>query len=154
MTSYGPTTYTVVYNGKEYQTASHNWWVNPFDPYLKKVAPSYYGLSGKWLITDGRLFLIRLYQTRKFPQQDEEDIPDLTGFKAMNYYFPGQPMVFADWYSGVLPILYKEDKESSWGGIYLIFTIENGYVLSQKCQTYEEYHGCQYCGCDDDLPFC
>lgn len=38
-------------------------------------------------------------QERKFPQQDEEDIPDLTGFKAMKYYFPCKPMTFADWYS-------------------------------------------------------
>ena len=82
-----------------------------------------------------------------------ETIDLLEGYVGLDYFFPSNDkMIFADWVSGCLPILYKYEVPEV--ELYLTFKIDKGHIISQKYQTYEEYYGHPYVEENyDDLPF-
>ena len=59
----------------------------------------------------------------------------------LDYFFPNQKTVLADWYSGELMICYERKYyESSGDSIYLTFTIDKGHIVKEKYQTQKEWY--------------
>ena len=56
----------------------------------------------------------------------------------MDYFFPNQSKVFADWYSGNLSVHNENvsDEESK----YIIFKIDKGHIIGQEQETEQEYY--------------
>ena len=126
----------VIYiDGKKRYMASE-----PFGLYLESIkdvptfsAPHtgcWRGYEGTWEIMDEKLFLVNLHGFIKTPEKEYQDID-------LNYFFPNQKKVFAEWFSGELRIpegkmvnyihmgyesLYEKD---------LILELENGTVVSK-----------------------
>ena len=73
----------------------------------------------------------------------------------LDSFFPAdEKKIFADWYSGELAIIYKSNIETPENEQYMVFTINEGRVVSQKLKNYEEYYGYPYVKEEDDgLPF-
>lgn len=93
----------LIYSGEEYYLATE-----PLAPYLvshkiRFAAPHtacWRGYIGSWLIEDNKLYLVDLEANisegdRKFGEGKEV---------GLDYLFPGQTKVFADWYSDVMRI--------------------------------------------------
>ena len=72
--------------------------------YINKTIPFWRGYISKWSIEDGMLYLTDLHG---FISTDDngELINKSVG---MDYLFPGQDKVLADWYSGVLRLPHGE----------------------------------------------
>ncbi len=92
----------LIYNGAEYQLESV-----PLEPYLEKHniifgatnSACWRGYIGHWLIEDGCLYLTNLSANLA------NNNSGLEGEKAgMDYLFPGQNKVLAEWFSGELHI--------------------------------------------------
>ena len=77
------------------------------------------------------------------------------GYVGLDSFFPAdEKKIFADWYSGELAIIYKSNNETPENEQYMVFTINEGRVVSQKLKNYEEYYGYPYVKEEDDgLPF-
>ena len=98
---------TLKYNGVNYYLATE-----PLEPYLEKHNIKFYawctacwrGYTSKWSIEDGMLYLTDLHG---FISTDDngELINKSVG---MDYLFPGQDKVLADWFSGVLRLPHGE----------------------------------------------
>jgi hypothetical protein len=98
---------TLEYNGVNYYLATE-----PLEPYLEKHNIKFYawctacwrGYTSKWSIEDGMLYLTDLHG---FISTDDngELINKSVG---MDYLFPGQDKVLADWFSGVLRLPHGE----------------------------------------------
>ena len=126
---------TIFIDGKKHYMASE-----PFEQYLLSIAlaPEFYppntacwrGYTGTWKIEDDKLYLVNLNGYIKTPEKEYQGID-------MNYFFPDQKIVFADWFSGELRIpegkmvqyihmgyesLYEKD---------LILDITNGKVINR-----------------------
>ena len=56
----------------------------------------------------------------------------------MDYFFPSQTKVFADWYSGNLPI--HNENTSKGESKYLIFKVDKGHIIGQEQVTEQEYY--------------
>ena len=72
----------------------------------------------------------------------------LEGYVGLDYFFPSNDkMIFADWFSGYLLILYEHETQ----GVELhLFTIDKGHVISHE----ERYNSHPHVEEDyDDLPF-
>ena len=156
---------TVIYNGETYHTESFRCG-DLFAPYLEKhhiklfanCSALWRGYIAKWKIENNMLFLTDIRaNVHEFKENannaDDKTFDLLEGYVGLDYFFPSNDkMIFADWVSGCLPILYKH--EASGAELYLIFKIDKGHVISQKHQTYEEYYGHPYVEENyDDLPF-
>ena len=107
-------------------------------------------ISLKWKIENGMLYLIEIdanvtgVQSQEHIKCQESTTHSLLSDEAvdMDYFFPNQSKVFADWYSGELPVHYENStKEESK---YLIFTIDKGYVIGQEQVTEQEYFNYPY----------
>ena len=98
---------TLKYNGVNYYLATE-----PLEPYLEKHNIKFYawctacwrGYTSKWSIEDGMLYLTDLHG---FISTDE-DGGLMNKSVGMDYLFPGQDKVLADWYSGVLRLPHGE----------------------------------------------
>ena len=98
---------TLKYNGVNYYLATE-----PLEPYLEKHNIKFYawctacwrGYTSKWSIEDGMLYLTDLHG---FISTDDngELINKSVG---MDYLFPGQDKVLADWFSGDLRLPHGE----------------------------------------------
>jgi hypothetical protein len=98
---------TLEYNGCEYHLATE-----PLEPYLKKHNINFYawctaccrGYTCKWAIEDDMLYLTDLYGF--ISTDDNDDLKDM--IVSLDYLFPGQDKVLADWFSGVLRLPHGE----------------------------------------------
>lgn len=127
----------LIYNGEEYRLATE-----PLQPYLDKnkikfVAPStacWRGYYGSWLIENGKLYLTDLTAYAQI-QTNERSIFD--GVEVgLEYLFPNQNKVFAEWFTGTLRIPHGEMiryVHSGYKSIYekeLLLKIESGILIS------------------------
>ena len=126
----------LIYNGQEYHLATE-----PLNPYLEKnkikfVAPStacWRGYYGSWLIESDKLYLTDLTAYAK-TQTNERTLFD--GVEVgLEYLFPNQNKVFAEWYSGTLRIPYGKMiyyQHSGYDSIYekeILLKIESGKLI-------------------------
>ena len=129
----------LIYEGKECLMADE-----PLHPYLKehKIEFSWphtacwRGYTGSWLIENGRLYLIGLKAYIKSPSTNTSrgSIKEV----GMDYLFPGQEKVFADWYSGEIRIPQGKLLEYihlGFASVYekdLFLMIEAGQVVGKR----------------------
>lgn len=98
---------TLKYNGVNYYLATE-----PLEPYLEKHNIKFYawctacwrGYTCKWVIEDDMLYLTNLYGF--ISTDDNDDLKDM--IVSLDYLFPGQDKVLADWFSGVLRLPHGE----------------------------------------------
>lgn len=90
------------------------------------------------------LYLIEIYANvtgvKGHIKGNESTIQSLLSDEAvgMDYLFPNQSKVFADWYSGNLPI--HNENASKEESKYLIFKVANGHIIGQEQVTEQEYY--------------
>ena len=102
------------------------------------------GYIATWKIESGMLYLIGIYANvtgvKGHIKGNESTIQSLLSDEAvgMDYFFPNQSQVLADWYSGDLPIHNENtaNRESN----YLIFDIDKGHIIGQEQVTEQEYY--------------
>ena len=98
---------TLEYNGVNYYLATE-----PLEPYLEKHNIKFYawctacwrGYTSKWSIEDGMLYLTDLHGF--ISTDDNGELMNKS--VGMDYLFPGQDKVLADWFSGVLRLPHGE----------------------------------------------
>ena len=142
----------VIYNDAIYETGAYC--ADLFMPYLEKhhielfadCSAIWRGYIAKWKIENGMLYLIEIYanvtgvQSQRHSKCSEDTIYRLLSDKAvsMDYFFPNQSKVFADWYSGNLPV--HNGNASNGESQYLIFKIDKGRIIEQEWVTEQEYY--------------
>ena len=113
----------------------------PFGDYLETLegAPTFSppdtacwrGYYGKWKIEDNKLYLTGLEGFISTPDNQYKEID-------LNYFFPDQKKVFAEWFTGEIRIPMGEMIEYIHMGYHskyerdLIIRIENGLVISKN----------------------
>lgn len=119
----------LIYKGEEYSLATE-----PLYPYLKSKQITFKasstacwrGYTGDWIIEDGKLYLVGL---RACIQNYEE--------VGLDYLFPGQTKVFADWFSGEIRIPHGKMMQyvhQGYASLYekeLFLEIEKGIVIKE-----------------------
>ena len=103
------------------------------------------GYVAKWEIRDNMLFLVELKAC--IPKRCNLDNAHV--FKSrisgkplgvgLDYFFPNQKTVLADWYSGELMICY-ERKYPIDDSINLTFIIDKGHIVKEKYQTDKKWY--------------
>lgn len=142
----------VIYNDVTYETGAYC--ADLFEPYLEKhhiesfadCSALWRGYIAKWKIENGMLYLIEIdanvtgVQSQEHIKCQESTTHSLLSDEAvdMDYFFPNQSKVFADWYSGELPVHYENSTKGE--SKYVIFTIDKGYVIGQEQLTEQEYY--------------
>lgn len=129
---------TLTYKGEEY--VPYDYFVL-FSSYLEqhqielpKDMWTFRGYVAKWEIRDNMLFLVELKAL--LPKRCCKPVS-----VGLDYFFPHQKTVLADWYSGELMICYERKYyESSGESIYLTFTIDKGHIVKEKYQTQKEWY--------------
>ncbi len=123
----------LIYKGKRYGMATE-----PLEPYIETnniqfnpesiCSACWRGYIGTWSIEDGRLYLINI-----------NIITDDNGKKVgLEYLFPNQKKVFADWFTGILRIPYGELIEyihSGYDSLYekeLFLKISKGVLVNER----------------------
>ena len=140
---------TLIYKGKEYNIFDD---IPLFSTYLEQhkiELPrdmwTFRGYVAKWEIKDNMLFLVELKAL--IPKRCNPD--NIHVFKSrmsgkplgvgLDYFFPNQKTVLADWYSGELMICY-ERKYPIDDSINLTFMIDKGHIVEEKYQTHKEWY--------------
>lgn len=125
---------TLIYNNEEYSLATE-----PLSPYLAKhnikfpftMTTCRRGYCGKWLIENNKLYLIDLKANSGKFFFDGRTV-------GIDYLFPGQNKVFADWYSGKIRIPYGEMMQyvhQGYASLYekeLFLTVESGIIVDES----------------------
>lgn len=121
----------LLYNGKKYHMTSL-----PFSDYLdtrKDIilfqyhTANYRGYFGKWEVRDNKLYLIDL----------DANVAGTKGVE-LDYFFPGQSEVFAEWFSGEVELELGEILEYVHAGFGSVFEkeihlfFENGILISES----------------------
>lgn len=143
---------TVIYNDAIYETGASC--ADLFKPYLEKhhielfsdCSALWRGYIATWLIENRMLYLIEVdanvigVQSQRHIKYQKGTIQSLLSDEAvgMDYLFPNQSKVFADWYSGILPI--HNENASKEESKYLIFKVANGHIIGQEQVTEQEYY--------------
>lgn len=143
---------TVIYNDVAYETDAD--YVNLFKPYLKKhhiklfvnCTAIWRGYIAAWKIENDMLYLVEIYanvigaQSQGCIKCSESTIFRLLADEAvgMDYFFPNQSKVFADWYSGNLSV--HNENVTKRESVYLIFKIDKGHIIGQEQATEQEYY--------------
>lgn len=89
------------------------------------------GYCGKWLIENNKLYLIDLKANSGKFLFDGRTV-------GIDYLFPGQNKVFADWYSGKIRIPYGEMMQyvhQGYASLYekeLFLTVESGVIVDES----------------------
>lgn len=129
----------LIYNGQEYHLATE-----PLRPYLEKnkiefEAPStacWRGYYGSWSIEDDKLYLTELTAYAKIETNERRFFNGVE--VGLEYLFPNQDKVFAEWFSGELRIPYGEMiryVHMGYESIYekeLFIKIESGNVVGSS----------------------
>ena len=143
---------TVIYNDVAYETDAD--YVNLFKPYLKKhhiklfvnCTAIWRGYIAAWKIENDMLYLVEIYanvigvQSQGHVKCSEHTICRLLSDEAvdMDYFFPNQSKVFADWYSGNLPV--HNENTSKGESKHIIFKVDKGHIIGQEQVTEQEYY--------------
>ena len=141
---------TVIYNDVAYETGVYC--ADLFKPYLEEhhielfadCSAIWRGYIATWKIENGMLYLTEIYANvtgvKGHIKGNESTIQSLISDEAvgMDYLFPNQSQVFADWYSGILPI--HNENASKEESKYLIFKISKGHIIGQEQLTEQEYY--------------
>lgn len=129
----------LIYNGQEFNLA-----VEPLYQYLKKkkikfIAPDtacWRGYHGSWTIENDKLYLTEL---TAYVRKHKDKSPYFDRIEVgLEYLFPNQEKVFADWFSGELRIPYGEMiryVHQGYASIYekeLFIKIKSGRIVSSK----------------------
>lgn len=140
---------TLIYKGEEYVIFDD---IVLFSSYLEqhqielpKDMWTRRGYVAKWEIRENMLFLVELKAL--IPKGCNPD--SIHVFKSrmsgkplgvgLDYFFPHQKTVLADWYSGELMICY-ERKYPIDDSINLTFMIDKGHIVEEKYQTQKEWY--------------
>lgn len=142
----------VIYNDVTYETDAD--YVNLFKPYLEKqhiklfvtCTALWRGYIATWKIENDMLYLVEIYanvigvQSQRHSKCSENTIYRLLSDEAvsMDYFFPDQSKVFADWYTGNLSV--HNGNTSKGESMYLIFKIDKGHIIEQEQLTEQEYY--------------
>ena len=140
----------VIYNDVTYETGAYC--ADLFMPYLEKhhielfadCSAIWRGYVATWKIENGMLYLVEIYanvtDAKGHIKCQKGTILSLLSDEAvgMDYFFPDQSKVFADWYSGNLPI--HSGKTSNGEFNYLIFKVDKGNIIRQEQVTEQEYY--------------
>ena len=142
---------TLIYKGKEYNIFDD---IPLFSTYLEQhkiELPrdmwTFRGYVAKWEIKDNMLFLVELKAL--IPKRCSPD--NIHVFKSrmsgkplgvgLDYFFPNQKTVLADWYSGELMICYERKYYEEYDNtILLTFMIDKGHIVEEKYQTQKEWY--------------
>ena len=142
---------TLIYKGKEYNIFDD---IPLFSTYLEQhkiELPrdmwTFRGYVAKWKIKDNMLFLVELKAL--IPKRCNPD--NIHVFKSrmsgkplgvgLDYFFPNQETVLADWYSGELMICYERKYYEEYDNtILLTFMIDKGHIVEEKYQTQKEWY--------------
>ena len=142
---------TLIYKGKEYNIFDD---IPLFSSYLEQhqiELPrdmwTFRGYVAKWEIKDNMLFLVELKAL--IPKRCNPD--NIHVFKSrmsgkplgvgLDYFFPNQKTVLADWYSGELMICYERKYYEEYDNtILLTFMIDKGHIVEEKYQTQKEWY--------------
>ncbi len=142
---------TLIYKGKEYNIFDD---IPLFSTYLEQhkiELPrdmwTFRGYVAKWEIKDNMLFLVELKAL--IPKRCNPD--NIHVFKSrmsgkplgvgLDYFFPNQKTVLADWYSGELMICYERKYYEEYDNtILLTFMIDKGHIVEEKYQTQKEWY--------------
>ena len=142
---------TLIYKGKEYNIFDD---IPLFSTYLEQhkiELPrdmwTFRGYLAKWEIKDNMLFLVELKAL--IPKRCNPD--NIHVFKSrmsgkplgvgLDYFFPNQKTVLADWYSGELMICYERKYYEEYDNtILLTFMIDKGHIVEEKYQTQKEWY--------------
>jgi hypothetical protein len=97
------------YNGKDYSMAAQ-----PFDVYLEKnnirtasnCTANWRGYYGSWEITDDKLFLVSISANILKECKEQGFLHRREDYSTvdLDFFFPGQKKVFAEWFSGEIRI--------------------------------------------------
>lgn len=140
---------TLIYKGEEYNifdyTVLFSSYLEQHQIELPKDMWTRRGYVAKWEIRENMLFLVELKAL--IPKGCNPD--SIHVFKSrmsgkplgvgLDYFFPHQKTVLADWYSGELMICY-ERKYPIDDSINLTFVIEKGHIVEEKYQTHKEWY--------------
>lgn len=143
---------TVIYNDTAYETAASC--ADLFKPYLEKhqielfadCTALWRGYIATWKIENSMLYLIEIYanvlgvQSQGHIKCSKNTIHSLLADEAvcMDYFFSDQSKMFADWYSGNLPVHYENATKGE--SKYMIFKIDKGHIIEQEQVTEQEYY--------------
>lgn len=146
----------VIYNDVTYETGAYC--ADLFMPYLEKhhielfanCSAIWRGYIATWKIENGMLYLVEIYanvvgaQSQGHIKYSENTIYRLLSDEAvgMDYFFPNQSKVFAEWYSGNMPIHYENASKGEFK--YLIFKVDKGHIIGQEQVTEQEYYNYPY----------
>ena len=147
---------TVIYNDTAYETGAYC--ADLFKPYLEKhhielfsdCTALWRGYIATWKIENSMLYLIEIYanvlgvQSQGHIKCPKNTIYCLLADEAvcMDYFFPDQSKVFADWYSGNLPV--HNENTAKADSKYLIFKVDKGHIIEQEQVTAQEYYNYPY----------
>lgn len=142
---------TLIYKGEEYVIFDD---IVLFSSYLEqhqielpKDMWTRRGYVAKWEIRENMLFLVELKAL--IPKRCNPD--NIHVFKSrmsgkplgvgLDYFFPNQKTVLADWYSGELMICYERKYYEEYDNtILLTFMIDKGHIVEEKYQTQKEWY--------------
>lgn len=141
---------TLIYKGEEYVPYDY---FALFSSYLeqhqielpKDNMWTFRGYVAKWEIRDNMLFLIELlaYPPKRWGKTHflKNRISDKSVGVGLDYFFPNQKTVLADWYSGELMICYERKYYGEYDNtILLTFMIDKGHIVEEKYQTQKEWY--------------
>ena len=131
----------LVYNDQVYYLATE-----PLKPYLDKnkikfkpnCSACWRGYIGKWIVENNKLYIVSLDANCSDDDSDEIWWLDNIYTVDLNYLFPNQNKVFAEWFSGEIRMPYGDLLKTSFIGydaIYekeLILEFENGHLIKQR----------------------
>ena len=138
----------LIYKGEEYVPydyfALFSSYLEQHQIELPRDKWTFRGYVAKWEIRDNMLFLVELLaclpkrwgKTHFLKNRIPGNKP--VGVR-LDYFFPNQKTVLADWYSGELMICY-ERKYPIDDSINLTFMIDKGHIVEEKYQTQKEWY--------------
>ena len=140
---------TLIYKGKEYNIFDD---IPLFSSYLEQhqiELPrdmwTFRGYVAKWEIRDNMLFLIELLASPPKKWGKTHLLKNRISGKpvgvGLDYFFPNEKTVLADWYSGELTFCYERKYYGEYDNtILLTFMIDKGHIVEEKYQTLKEWY--------------
>lgn len=136
---------TLIYQGEEYaifdDMVLFSSFLEQHQIELPKDMWTRRGYVAKWVIRENMLFLIELLALPPKGYHETSCMQNKRTVRnvGLDYFFPHQKTVLADWYSGELMICY-ERKYPIDDSINLTFVIEKGHIVEEKYQTDKEWY--------------
>ncbi|MDF9834319.1 hypothetical protein M2103_002564 [Ereboglobus sp. PH5-5] len=131
------------YNGKKYKMATQ-----PFDIYLEthniqtvsECTANWRGYYGEWEIIKGKLFLVSISANIRNMETKRKIFYSYKNYAAVDleYFFPGQKKVFAEWFSGKIRLPVGEMLayiHMGYASIFekdIILKFKDGILISEK----------------------